>query len=126
MAALARNVIAFGAWILVAGTLVQVFLAGLGVFRGPADFETHRNFGYLLGLFTLGLLILAVAVHATRFQMALAALLFVQFIAQSVLVNLRATNPELAALHPVNGTLIVIVAILFARHSWRLAGRTAQ
>ena len=29
--------------------VVQVFLAGLGVFDGPARFELHRNFGYLFG-----------------------------------------------------------------------------
>ena len=39
--------------------LVQVFLAGLGVFDGPRSFLTHRDFGYLLGWLTLAMLILA-------------------------------------------------------------------
>ena len=33
--------------------VVQVFLAGLGVFDDPAAFITHREFGYLFGWFTL-------------------------------------------------------------------------
>jgi hypothetical protein len=125
MPTLARNILAFAAWLLVAGTLAQVFLAGLGVFRDPADFETHRSFGYLLGLLALGLLILALAVRAPRSVVALAGLIFAGFVLQSVLVAFRATAPVLSALHPLNGFLIVLLAIAFARSTWRLAGRTA-
>jgi hypothetical protein len=125
MPTLARNILAFAAWLLVAGTLAQVFLAGLGVFRDPADFETHRSFGYLLGLLALGLLILALAVRAPRSVVALAGLIFAGFVLQSVLVAFRASAPVLAALHPLNGFLIVLLAIAFARSTWRLAGRTA-
>lgn len=48
MQSIARSVHLAVAWLLVAGLLVQVFLAGLRVFRGPASFATHRDFGYLL------------------------------------------------------------------------------
>ena len=34
------------AWLLVAGLLVQVFLAGMGVFDSSSMFATHRDFGY--------------------------------------------------------------------------------
>ena len=125
MPTLARNILAFAAWLLVAGTLAQVFLAGLGVFRDPADFETHRSFGYLLGLLSLGLLILALAVRAPRSVLAMAGLILAAFVLQSVLVAFRASAPVLAALHPLNGFLIVLLAIAFARSTWRLAGRTA-
>jgi hypothetical protein len=124
MQTLARNILAFATWILVAGTLVQVFLAGLGVFRSPTDFELHRTFGYALELWTLVLLILAIAARAGRVQIGLAALVLVLFLVQSILVGVRTTTPEIAALHPVNGSLIVLASLLLARHSWRLAGRT--
>ncbi len=125
MQTLARNILAFAAWILVGGTILQVFLAGLGVFRSPTDFDLHRNFGYALELWVLVLLILAIATRAGRVQVGLAAFLFVLFLLQSIFVGVRTTSPEIAALHPVNGFLIVLTALLFARQSWRLAGRTA-
>jgi hypothetical protein len=125
MQALARNVLAFAAWGLVAGTIIQVFLAGLGVFRSPTDFETHRGFGYALEAIVLLLLILAIVVRASRVQIALVALIFVLFLVQSVLVAVRTDYPVVAALHPVNGFLIVFTSIVFARAAWRLAGRTA-
>jgi hypothetical protein len=126
MQTLGRTILAIGAWIFVAGTVVQVFLAGLGVFRSPTDFEVHRNFGYALGLLSLVLLILAIAVRASRLQVGLAVLLLVLFALQSVLVGVRTTTPEIAALHPLNGFAIVLTSIVFARHSWRLTGRALR
>ena len=125
MATIGRNVVAFAAWLLVVGTVVQVFLAGLGVFRDPSDFETHRTFGYLLGVLAIGLLILTVAVRAPRLQVGAIGLVVLGFVLQSILVTFRTSTPVIAALHPVNGFLIVFVSIWFARSAWRLAGRTA-
>jgi hypothetical protein len=34
--------------------------------------------------------------------------------------------PDIAALHPVNGLLILLAAILQARESWRLAGLSEE
>jgi hypothetical protein len=36
----------------------------------------------------------------------------------------RANAPIIAALHPLNGFLIVLLSIWFARDAWRLAGRS--
>jgi hypothetical protein len=125
MPTLARNILAFAAWLLVLGTIVEVFLAGLGVFRDPTDFETHRTFGYLLSVLAIGLLILAVIVRAPRMPLALIAFVVVGFFVQSILVSVRSSSPLIAALHPVTGFLVVSLAILFARSAWRLAGRTS-
>ena len=54
----------------VACGLVQVFLAGLGVFDDPASFVTHREFGYLLGWFTLAMLVLALLGRERRLIVA--------------------------------------------------------
>ena len=102
----------------VACLLLQVFLAGLGVFDDPRSFITHRDFCYLLGWFTLVMLVLALLGRQRRLIVGLSALTLVQFTLQSVFVALRADYPSLAALHPVNGFLIILVTVLIARLSW--------
>ena len=51
------------------------------------------------------------------------AVIFGLFILQSVLVDMRDSSPAIAALHPVNGFLIVLLAVVLARDSWMM--RTA-
>ena len=108
--------------------LVQVFLAGLGVFDDPESFVTHRNFGYLIGWFTVLMLVLAIAGRAGRRLIGLAALSLVQMALQSVFVVLRTDMPAIAALHPVNGVLLLLVVVTVAREAWRsrLAADTAR
>ena len=45
--------------------------------------------------------------------------MFGQFILQSVLVLQRDSVPAIAALHPVNGFLILLIAIWLATDAWR-------
>ena len=47
---IARPIHLVASWLLVIGLLVQVFLAGMGVFAGASNFATHRDFGYALTL----------------------------------------------------------------------------
>jgi hypothetical protein len=112
------------AWLLVAGLVAQIFLAGLGVFRDAALFETHRDFGYTLELLPLVLLVLGFVAGLGRRAAGLAALIFGLFLLQSVFVGFRADAPEVAALHPVNGFLITLLAIVLARDAW--LGRRAS
>lgn len=98
--------------------IVQVFLAGLGVFDDPRAFITHREFGYAFGWLTLVALVLALAGREPRRITGLTALLLVQFAVQSVLVAVRGDLPVVAALHPLNGFAILGVATLTARLSW--------
>lgn len=108
--------IATGAF--VACAVVQVFLAGLGVFDDPKAFITHREFGYLFGWLTLVVLVLALVGRSPRRVTGLSALLLVQFALQSVFVALRADLPAIAALHPLNGFALLGVAIVTTRLSW--------
>jgi hypothetical protein len=108
------------AWLFLACVVVQVFLAGLGVFAGSANFELHRNFGYLFGWLTLLLLMLGIAGRAGRGFIAPAVLILVLFALQSVFVALRADLPVAAALHPVNGLAIFLVTFLVATRSLSL------
>lgn len=104
----------------VACAVVQVFLAGLGVFDDPKAFITHREFGYLFGWLTLVVLVLALAGRLPRRVTGLSVLLLVLFALQSVLVAVRADMPAIAALHPLNGFAILGVGVMTARSSWLL------
>jgi hypothetical protein len=112
------------AWLFVACVVVQVFLAGLGVFQNATQFSVHRDFGYLFGWLVLILLILAVAGRMGREIIGLSVLLAVLFALQSVFVQLRTSQPVIAALHPVNGFLIGLVGIVLGREGRRVAAVT--
>jgi uncharacterized protein DUF6220 len=116
---------AVAASLLVVGLVLQVFLAGLGVFSDPASFTTHRDTGYMLELWTLVVLVTAAIARAGRAQIGIAALLFLLFLLQSVFVGVRDTAPAIAALHPVNGFLILLLSIVLARRAWAIA-RTSR
>ena len=103
----------------VACAVIQVFLAGLGVFDDPNAFITHRNFGYLFGWLTLVLLVISLVGRMPRRNVGLAVLILVLFSLQSVFVALREDMPAVAALHPLNGFLILGVATYTAWTSWK-------
>jgi hypothetical protein len=102
----------------VACGVVQVFLAGLGVFDDPRAFVTHREFGYLFGWLTLVVLVLALLGGVAGRLTGLAVLLLVQFALQSVLVAVRADLPAVAALHPLNGFALPAVGAVITRPAW--------
>ena len=106
------------AWALVAGVAVQIFLAGLGVFSGAANFATHRDFGDLLELLPILILVAAAIGRLGRRQIITPLIIFGLFILQSIFVGLRQSTPEVAALHPVNGFIIAYLAVQLAREAW--------
>ena len=105
------------ACLFLACVVIQVFLAGLGVFAGAQNFDVHRNFGYLFGWLTIVMLVLALAGRLGRRWIGLSGLLLVLFALQSVFVALRPVMPAAAALHPVNALVIFAVAGTMARGS---------
>jgi lysylphosphatidylglycerol synthetase-like protein (DUF2156 family) len=107
------------ALLFLAGAVLQFFLAGLGVFRA-ASFGPHQTVGRLLWLASLILLVLAVILALSgglsRGRMGLAALLFALMVVQwSLVAAFSQRAPALAALHPVNGLLVLSVAFAQAR-----------
>jgi hypothetical protein len=80
-------------------------------------FATHRDVGYTLSLFTVVLLVLGLLGGMGRRAALLAIGIFVLFILQSVFVIMRSSMPAIAAVHPVNGFLILLAAILVAWES---------
>ena len=120
---IARTLHTVVAVLFVVGLIAQVWLAGRGVFESPTMFDTHRSLGYTLSLFTVALLVLGLLGGMGRRPAILAVVIFVLFILQSVFVVMRDSQPAVAALHPVNGFLILFLAIVLARDSWMM--RTA-
>lgn len=104
------------AWLFAVCVAVQIYLAGIAVFAVPAvnDFDLHRNFGYLFGLLTLVLIVLAIVARLPRRVIGASALLLVLFALQSVFVLMRVSTPAAAALHPLNGFLIFLVSLWVA------------
>ena len=124
---LARYAFTALAWLFLACVVVQVFLAGMGVFAGAENFETHRNFGYLFGCLTILMTIVALVGRLGRRFVLPSLVLFVLFALQSVFVLFREDVPAFAALHPVNALAIFFVAQQVARASLGLVreGRAA-
>ena len=118
MRSIARTVYLVVAVAFVVGLAAQVFLAGLGVFDSPTAFVTHRDVGYALSFLPILLLILGLVGGLGRQMAILAAVIFGLFLLQSVFVAMRDSSPAIAALHPVNGFLIVLLAIFVAREAW--------
>lgn len=108
-----------------AAVLYQVFLAGMGLFGGDHDFESHRTLGYLIHLTPIPLiLVAAVARVGSRLLLWTAALFVVQGI-QPLLPMMRTDLPWAAALHPVLALVVFWLGITIALQAWRLVREQA-
>ncbi len=105
-------------WLFVAGLIGQIYLAGMGVFGG--NFENHVGFGYIVTWLPVLMFVFGLVGRVGRLDIGLSALLFVQGILQSVFVLQRESSPAIAALHPVNGVLMLIIGIYLGIDAWRL------
>ena len=112
--------------LLVIGLLVQIFLAGMGIFAGRASFATHRDVGFTLQVLPFILILTSVLGGFGRRHAIPATVMFIQFFLQSILLLWRDDLPAIAALHPVNGVLILVVAAWLAWDAWRLRDGTAR
>jgi hypothetical protein len=112
----ARIGFALLAWLFVALTVVQVYLAGTAVEQlgGTKDFSTHQAMGFVLMIIALVQLVLSFAGRLPVRMIGASALILALIIVQSILV--RMVPPNIEALHPVNGFLIAVVGLWIA---WR-------
>lgn len=119
-----RTIHAAAAVLLPVGLAIQVFLAGLGVFDSPASFVTHRDVGYTLSIVPLVLIVVGLVARVPRRLTFMALAIGLLFIGQSLLVAMRADAPAIAALHPVNGFLITVLALVLAKEAWTARSAT--
>lgn len=109
---------AVGAWFFLAGVIVQVFLAGMGLFE-LTDWTNHGALGWGLSLVSLLLPLLALVSGIRGRTLGLALLLTIAAVVQPELALARHENPIVAAFHPVNALLVFWLAWLSARASLR-------
>jgi hypothetical protein len=119
MSQVARQIHASVAWLLVASIVVQVWLAGSAIpqLGGTGNFETHRTFGYLIGLIALVLFLTSLPTGLGRRRILQSLGILGLYIVQSSLPYMGANAIE--ALHPVNAIVMFVVSLLYARAVWR-------
>ena len=113
-----RTLHAATAAVFAASLVVQVFLAGLAIpqLGGNGSFATHRDFGYLIGLITLLVLVTAVIARMGRRRITQSAGLLGLYVVQSSLPYMGIGAIE--ALHPVNAVVMFVAAAWYARTVW--------
>jgi hypothetical protein len=114
------------AWLFVAGVLLQAYLAGaaLAQLGGSGDFGTHISVGYtVMGLLALAVLISALVGRVPRRDVALSIALVILYIIQTALPSARAGAPLVAALHPANAMVLLILAAIIG---WRARSLVAE
>jgi len=107
-------------WAYLAGIVVQVFLAGIGLFGAARDFSDHVNLGWILHLGPVLLLIAAAVGRAGARTLWWTAALFVSVAVQPFLPALGNDAPWAAALHPVNAMVIFWLTLSVGMQAWRL------
>jgi hypothetical protein len=99
------------ALLIAVGVIVQVFLAGLGVF-GAESFDAHEGFGWILHTAAVVVFLLALLGPRTGQAIGLSFGLLVLMTIQIMLVNARDDTPYLAALHPTLALFVLGLALL--------------
>jgi hypothetical protein len=111
----------------VLGVLVQVYLAGLGIFginaskvANASSFDAHRDWGGVLMVIAIVLLILALAARPSRATVigALVLALLVT-VAQTALAAAGDSNKWVGGLHALDGMVILLLSVWLAVTAWR-------
>jgi hypothetical protein len=102
------------AWLVLAGLVLEFYLAGAAIFGGTT-YRPHRALGVVLALAILLLLVLALVARPGRRAVGLVALLVALTVVQVALPSLRTDLPWVAALHAVNAVALLGVAAAVAR-----------
>jgi hypothetical protein len=111
----------------VLGVLVQVFLAGVGVFginaskvANASSFDPHRAWGTVLMAIALVLLILALIAWASRGTViGTLVLALLVIVAQSGLAAAGDSNKWAGGLHALDGMVILLLSLWLAIRAWR-------
>ncbi len=100
--------------ILLGGVTLQIFFAGLGVF-GVSSFLPHMILGTLVILGSLALPLVAWRGHLGATLRRRSWLVFGLMILQGLLIDAGRIIPLVAAFHPVNAMLLVLLVASMAR-----------
>jgi hypothetical protein len=112
----ARIGFALLAWVFVVLAVFQVYLAGLAIpaLSGDlnANFGTHQAMGYVVGIVAIVLLVLSFAGRLSARMIGASGLLVGLMVVQLLLAHME--QASLAALHPVNGMVVILLGVWIA------------
>lgn len=116
------------AWLFALCILIQVFLAGLGVFDSATFFSAHIAFAHNFQYIAILLLILALLGRFPRAIPLFSLLLIVQFVLQYAFVRMSGQLGLLfiAAFHPVNAVVMFWVTQHVARRAMTYVASTKK
>jgi hypothetical protein len=97
------------ALLIAVGVVVQVFLAGLGIF-GAESFDAHEGFGWTLHTIAILLFLLALIGPRTARAIGIGFGMLALMTVQILLVQLRDDTPWVAAFHPVLALFVLGLA----------------
>ena len=120
MVPLARYAFVVLASAFAAAIVIQVFLIGLGLFAGSENLALHRDFGWILHLAPLLVLVAAALGAAGRTRLLQAAALVAVVWIVPILAAVRADLPMVAAFHPIGALLAFVLSLVVARGSLEL------
>lgn len=113
-------------WVFVAGILTQVFFAGMGIFAGGPNWDTHIGLGHLLGMFPLLMTILVFIGGYPRRTKGMTVLLFFVYLLMADFVIFIRQPPQVAALHPVLALILFVTAFTLARKARTFVTSSAE
>ena len=120
MVRLARYAFVVLAVAFAAAIVLQVFFIGLGLFAGSENLALHREFGWILHLAPLLVLVAAALGAAGRARILQAVALVVVVWIVPILAAVRADLPMVAAFHPLGALLAFVLSLVVARGSVEL------
>lgn len=120
MVRLARYAFVVLAMAFAAAIVLQVFFIGLGLFAGSENLGLHRDFGWILHVAPLLVLVAAALAAAGRTRILQAVALVVVVWIVPILAAVRADLPLVAALHPLGALLAFVLSLGVARGSVQL------
>lgn len=117
---LARRGALVGSFVLALGILLEVFLAGGGIFASSSWWPMHIILGLVLMLFPIAFLLLAWMGHLGRGSYWVGSLTFLLIVLQAFLIEIprRTGLPILSALHPVNALVIFGLTVFLIQRAW--------
>jgi hypothetical protein len=120
MVRVARYAFAGLALAFAAAIVLQVFFIGLGLFAGSENLALHRNFGWILHIAPLLVLVAAGLAGAGRRRLLRVVALVVVVWIVPILAAVRTDLPMVAAFHPVGALLAFALSLVVARDAVEL------
>ena len=120
MRRVARYIYVGAAWLALAGVLIAILLAGFALFVNRPYWQTHIDVGWGSELPLLLLILAGIAGWIPRRLAGWLVAVIVLHVVQTALPALKENLPLIAALHPLNASLLGWLSLAHARKAQEL------